>query len=575
MGYSTAAASDAAPSGPAASARNRSLSAAPAAASAEPSSAYVRGFDVSAWQPNSSINWASAYAGGARFAYIKATEATTYRSSQFAAQWAASAKVGMLHGAYVFATPNTASGAATADYFVANGGRWTADGRTLPPMLDIESNPYGAECYGLTPAAMVSWIQSFTTEMVKKTGRTPAIYTSISWWKNCTGNSAAFGANPYVPAYWPSTNFAGPGTLGASWKSWNVWQWADSGKFPGDQDVFNGSAAALTSFAMNKSASIAAPKSTAIGHLDAVTAGAGTVNLRGWAADSTTSTSTKVTVTVNGAATTVTASAARPDVGRAYPKQGSAHGFNVTVNAPTGKATACVTASPASGTLTASLGCSTVTVANPSPHGALDTAKVTAAGVTISGWAIDPNTTSPISVQAKVDGQIMQTLTASATRNDVARVYPGAGAKHGFTGTVTAPVGKHTICVTGVNVGAGANATVGSCKTVTISASSPHGALDTAKVTAAGVTIGGWAIDPNTTSPIKVHANVDGRTVQTLTASTTRNDVARAYPKSGAKHGFTGTVPVPAGKHTICTTGVNVGAGTNATVGTCKTVTVK
>ena len=575
MGSSSVAAGDLTTSGPATSAKTRSLAAAPAAAVAGPSSAYVRGFDISAWQPNSSINWASAYANGARFAYVKATEATTYRSSQFAAQWAASAKVGMMHGAYVFATPNTASGTATADYFAANGGGWTADGRTLPPMLDIESNPYGAECYGLTPAAMVSWIRSFSTEMVEKTGRAPAVYSSISWWKNCTGNSTAFGGNPYVPAYWPSANFVGPGTLGASWESWDVWQWADAGVFPGDQDVFNGSAAALTSFALNRSASITAPRSTAIGHVDAVTPGSGTVAVRGWAADNTTATPTKVTVTVNGAATTVTASASRPDVGRAYPEQGSAHGFAVTINAPTGKATVCVTVSPASGTLTTSLGCSTVTIANPSPHGALDSAKVTTAGVTLGGWAIDPNTTAPISVQAKVDGQVMQTLTASTTRNDVARVYPGAGAKHGFTGTVSAPVGKHTVCVTGVNVGAGANAPVGSCRTVIISASSPHGALDSATVTSAGVTIGGWAIDPNTTAPIKVQANVDGRTVQTLTASTTRGDVGRAYPKSGAKHGFTSTVPVPAGTHTICTTGVNVGAGVNAIVGTCKTVTVK
>jgi hypothetical protein len=411
--------------------------------------------------------------------------------------------------------------------------------------------------------------------MVNKTGRTPAIYSSISWWKTCTGNSAAFGANPYVPAHWPSANFSGPGTLGASWKSWNVWQWADSGKFPGDQDVFNGSTAALTSFALNKSASIAAPKSTAIGHLDTVTAGNGAVTVGGWAADSTTAASTKVTVTVNGAATSLNASAARPDVARAYPKQGSAHGFKVTLDAPVGKASVCATAYPASGALTVSLGCSTVTVGNPSPHGAFDTAKVTTAGVTVNGWAIDPDTTAPINVQVKVDNQAVQTLAASATRNDVARAYPTAGAKHGFTGTVVLPSGKHTVCITGVNVSRGANAAVGGCKTVSISTASPHGAFDKAAVTTSGVTVAGWAIDPNTASPITVRVQVDGRTAQTLTAAAVRNDVARAYPKAGAKHGFTSTVAVPAGTHTLCIAGVNVGSGVNAAVGGCKTVTVK
>ena len=571
MGYSRVVAGESAANGPAVSPKTRSLSAVPAAAG--PSSAYVRGFDVSAWQPNSGINWASHYANGARFAYIKATEGTTYRSSQFGAQWAASSNVGMLRGAYVFATPNTASGAATADYFVANGGGWTADGRTLPPMLDIENNPYGAECYGLSQTAMVSWLQSFNAEMVKKTGRTPAIYTNVSWWKNCTGNSAAFGANPYVPAFWPSTNFTGPGTLGASWKSWHVWQWADAGTFPGDQDVFNGSASALTAFALNRSESVAAPTSTAIGHLDKVAGGSGTVTVSGWAADSTTASSTKVTVTVNGVATSVTASSARPDVARAYPKQGRAHGFSVTVDAPVGKTTACVTAFPFSGALTKSLGCSTATVANPSPHGALDAAKVTTAGVTVSGWAIDPDTSASIRVQAKVDGQVVQTLTASANRSDIARAYPTAGAKHGFTGTVLVPSGKHTVCMTGVNVGRGADAAVGSCKTVTISASSPRGAFDSAKVTGSAVAVAGWALDPDTSAPITVQIAVDGTTVKSVKAEVSRSDIARAYPKAGAKHGFSTTVAVPSGSHLVCIAGVNVGAGTNAAVGGCKTVT--
>jgi len=61
------------------------------------------------------------------------------------------------------AIPDNSTGAAQADYFVANGGGWTGDGRTLPGMLDIEYNPYGAECYGLTQSQMVSWISSFDT----------------------------------------------------------------------------------------------------------------------------------------------------------------------------------------------------------------------------------------------------------------------------------------------------------------------------------------------------------------------------------------------------------------------------
>jgi GH25 family lysozyme M1 (1,4-beta-N-acetylmuramidase) len=43
------------------------------------SEAVVQGFDISHYQPT--VNFASAYAGGLRFVYIKATEGTTYTDS--------------------------------------------------------------------------------------------------------------------------------------------------------------------------------------------------------------------------------------------------------------------------------------------------------------------------------------------------------------------------------------------------------------------------------------------------------------------------------------------------------------
>ncbi len=49
----------------------------------------------------------------------------------------------MIRGAYHFATPDTTSGAAQANYFVDHGGGWSRDGKTLPGALDIEWNPYG------------------------------------------------------------------------------------------------------------------------------------------------------------------------------------------------------------------------------------------------------------------------------------------------------------------------------------------------------------------------------------------------------------------------------------------------
>ncbi len=220
-----------------------------AQATAQP--AGIPGLDVSGWQTLTRSNWNTIYQNGARFAYVKATESNDYVSSQFSEQYGDSYAAGLIRGAYHFATPNTSSGASQANYFVSNGGGWSADGRTLPPLLDIEYNPYGDTCYGMSQPAMVSWIQDFSNTVLQRTGRLPAIYSTTDWWTRCTGNSSAFGSNPLFIARYGSTS--GPGTLPASWSQYTFWQWADSGIFPGDQDVFNGTVDGLGAFATGAS----------------------------------------------------------------------------------------------------------------------------------------------------------------------------------------------------------------------------------------------------------------------------------------------------------------------------------
>lgn len=216
------------------------LPAAPADASG-----VVRGMDVSGYQGN--VNWSAAYSNGARFAYVKATEGTSYTNPYFAQQYNGSYKVGMIRGAYHFARPNVSSGATQADYFVAHGGGWSADGKTLPGAVDLEWNPYsGGTCYGKTYSGMVSWIRAFSDRYHYRTGRYPVIYTATSWWSQCTGNTGAFAStNPLWIARYSST----VGTLPYDWGYHTFWQYADSGTFPGDQDRFNGDYTQLKTFA--------------------------------------------------------------------------------------------------------------------------------------------------------------------------------------------------------------------------------------------------------------------------------------------------------------------------------------
>lgn len=195
----------------------------------------VAGMDVSGYQGN--VNWSSAYSKGARFAYVKATEGTYYTNPYFTQQYNGSYNVGMIRGSYHFARPDTTTGATQADYFVNHGGGWSADGKTLPGALDMEYNPYGATCYGLSKSGMAAWISSFSSRYKTRTGRYPVIYTSTSWWSTCVGTSGNFSATSPL---WVARYSTSVGTLPYAWGYYTFWQFADSGTFPGDQNTFNG-----------------------------------------------------------------------------------------------------------------------------------------------------------------------------------------------------------------------------------------------------------------------------------------------------------------------------------------------
>ncbi|MFJ9849849.1 lysozyme [Streptomyces sp. NPDC101150] len=209
-----------------------------AAGIAAPSSslaASVEGVDVSSH--NGNVAWSTLWNSGSRFAYVKATESTSYTNPYFAQQYNGSYNAGMIRGAYHFATPNTSSGAAQANYFVDHGGGWSKDGKTLPGALDMEYNPYGSTCYGLSAAGLVNWMKDWFATYKARTGRDAVIYTSTSWWKQCTGNSTAFGSvNPlWIPRYGSSV-----GELPAGWGFHTIWQYTSSGATVGDHNRFNG-----------------------------------------------------------------------------------------------------------------------------------------------------------------------------------------------------------------------------------------------------------------------------------------------------------------------------------------------
>jgi cell wall-associated NlpC family hydrolase len=87
--------------------------------------------------------------------------------------------------------------------------------------------------------------------------------------------------------------------------------------------------------------------------------------------------------------------------------------------------------------------------------------------LTFSGWTYDPNAPAKsIQVAYLLDGRIREAPYANLARADTIRA--GIGGKHGFLRRWTLPVGTHTICIRGLNIGPGTvNPTLG-CSTQTV-----------------------------------------------------------------------------------------------------------
>ncbi|MEV4431521.1 lysozyme [Streptomyces sp. NPDC049555] len=204
----------------------------------------VEGVDVSSH--NGNVAWSTLWNKGARFAYIKATEGTSYTNPYFAQQYNGSYDRGMIRGSYHFALPANSSGAEQADFFVDHGGGWSGDGRTLPGVLDMEYNPYGDTCYGMSAGDLIGWMADFFATFRARTGRDAVVYTTTTWWKRCTGNYGGFGSyNPlWIPRYGSSA-----GELPNGWGFHTLWQYTDSGSTVGDHNRFNGSYSRLKALA--------------------------------------------------------------------------------------------------------------------------------------------------------------------------------------------------------------------------------------------------------------------------------------------------------------------------------------
>jgi SpoIID/LytB domain protein len=298
------------------------------------------------------------------------------------------------------------------------------------------------------------------------------------------------------------------------------------------------------------------PSLAPTGNLESVSAGASAGGV-----------SDQVEVNVGTSDYLVTASGSRPDVAAAYGLSSAAHGFSLTVAMPLGTATVCAYALNVGGTANTLLGCQTVT-GPTAPVGMLElVGPYTNGQMTVTGWAFDPQASGASTrVDAYVDGTYAASTIASLARPDVQAAYFTASAAHGYSVSVPLSAGASTICLYAISNDLSNHTMIG-CHSVI----DPIGVVDSV-TTGRSLTVSGWSFDPMASNgPDRVDIYLGG-SFYSMSATTSRPDVAAAFGLSSAAHGFTITMPLPAGTATMCVYAVNVAATAHTDLG-CQSVT--
>ena len=201
-----------------------------------------KGVDVAAHQHpgGTPIDWSKVRTDGQSFAFVKATEGGDWVNPHYVEDVQAAHAAGLKTGAYHYARPSTDAKTQAANFAAQIA---LAPDQTLPPALDIEVDE------GKSAAQLEQWIEEFTSELKRLTGRTPMIYTYKYFWMGQMNNSQKFSDMPlWLAAYQDQA----PEAVGG-WKKLSFWQRSGSGKVAGiptdvDMNLFNGSKQQLQSF---------------------------------------------------------------------------------------------------------------------------------------------------------------------------------------------------------------------------------------------------------------------------------------------------------------------------------------
>jgi len=199
----------------------------------------IDGIDVSHHQ--GIINWGKVAGEGVKFAFIKATDGTSFVDPKFERNWEGARSVGIPRGAYLFFRQGL-DGAAQAKHFLEVA---PLTAGALLPVVDVEDfNGIGARDY------VEQLVQCVTKIKSSLKGRWPIIYSSASVWRSL-GNPDDLSDAPLWVAHYTS---APKPKIPQVWESYAFWQYSESGHLAGitdgnvDFDIFAGDDDRLKTF---------------------------------------------------------------------------------------------------------------------------------------------------------------------------------------------------------------------------------------------------------------------------------------------------------------------------------------
>jgi hypothetical protein len=334
-----------------------------------------------------------------------------------------------------------------------------------------------------------------------------------------------------------------------------------------------------------------AARSTAIpgspaGRIENLSVTGDRLSVTGWTYDpDVPTTPIDVSVSVDGRwALSMRADGNRPDVGRAYPTAGATHGFTGQLSLSPGSHTVCVVFVNAGGSganswVTCRIVSAVAVSRADNPRGNVESVYVDGRTIKTAGWAVDPDALAvSLEMHAYVDGRFVDSFIADGPRPDIATAFPGAGPAHGWTWEIAASApGSHRVCIYAINRNAGTENPLLRCADVVVSADPfrPVGRLESGTANGRTVRVAGWAYDPDApTTPVDVRVYADGRYVRLLDANGARPDVVGVYPDAGPNSGFSGSVPLGPGRHTVCGYAVDQVSGLGQRPLGCRVVTL-